>query len=150
MVRKTICILICVVVMCSLASCGFDRDELVTHVQVYKNADPVMKYIDGLEDYENIEYEAVTTTTRFSIGPHEPTYRGVIELDDDLAGEIWNRYEWEETGPVVIEFEKIDSSVLNDVTWYYSEEFQKDTIKYLPVDYLYFDGTKAVFSFKST
>ena len=150
MVRKSICILICVVTICFLTSCSFDSDELVTHVQVYKNADPVMKYIDGLEDYENIEYEAVTTTTRFSIGPHEPTYRGVIELDDELAGEIWNRYEWEETGPVVLEFEKIDSTELSDVTWYYSEEFQKDTIKYLPVDYLYFDGTRVVFSFKST
>ena len=150
MVRKMICILICLGAICSLASCRYDSNELVTHVQVYKDSGSVMKYIDGLDDYVNIEYEAVTTTTRFSIGPHEPTYRGVIELNDELAGEIWNRYEWEETGPVVIEFEKIDSSDLNDVTWYYSEEFQKDTIKYLPVDYLYFDGTRVVFSFKST
>ena len=150
MVRKAACILICFVLACPVASCGFDRNEVITHVQVYDSAEPVMKYVSGLDDFESIEYEAVTNTTRFSMGPHEPTYRGVVVLGEEFAAEIWNKYEWEEAGEVVFEFEKINENDLGGVTWYYSEEFQKDTIKYERVDYIYFDGTRVAFSFKSS
>ena len=150
MVRRLICMLLCMTVICAVASCGFDPGRKVKHVQYYNYQGPVMKYISGLDDYESIEYEAVTVTTAVSMGPHEPTYRGVIELDDDLASEIWNKYDWEEADVAAFDFEKIDAGDLNSDTWYYSEAFAKDTIKYERVDYIYFNGSSVVFSFKSS
>lgn len=109
-----------------------------------------MNHIDGLDDYESLEYEAVVRTTRISMGPHEPEYRGVIVLSGDAADEIWNKYDWEDAEAVSFEFEKIDAGKLNADTWYYSEEFEKDTFKYGGVNYIYFNGNTVVFSFQTS
>lgn len=134
----------------NVCACSFDPDELVMHVQYYSDAQPLMNHIDGLDDYESLEYESVVRTTRVSMGPHEPEYRGVIVLSDDVADEIWNKYEWEDAGPVSFEFEKIDAGNLNADTWYYSEEFEKDIVKYDRVNYIYFNGDTVVFSFQTS
>ena len=150
MVRRILGFVLCIAVVLGVASCSFDPKETVTNIQYYNDAGSVFKYIYGLDDYESIEYEAVVHTTRVSMGPHEPLYRGVIVLDGDLAEEIWNKYEWQEADPEPFEFEKLDTQSLNDDTWYYSEEFAKDTIKYEPTDYIYFNGSKVVFSFRAS
>ncbi len=147
---RFLCLLICAVVSLSVCACGFDPNELVTSVQYYSEAQPLMNHIDGLDDYESLEYEAVVRTTRISMGPHEPEYRGVIVLSGDAADEIWNKYDWEDVESVSFEFEKIDAGKLNADTWYYSEEFEKDTIKFERVNYIYFNGNTVVFSFQTS
>ena len=147
---RFLCLLICAVFSLGVCACSFDPNEPVTHVQYYSEAQPLMKHINGLDDYESLEYEAVVRTTRISMGPHEPEYRGVIVLSDDAADEIWNKYEWEDAGTVSFEFEKIDAGKLNADTWYYSEEFEKDTVKFERVNYIYFNGNTVVFSFQTS
>ena len=147
---KVFCLTLCPVFGLGVSSCGFNPDEPVTKVQYYTEDKPLMNHIDGLNDYKSLEYEAVVRTTRVSMGPHEPEYRGVIVLTDDAAEEIWNEYEWEEAEPEPFEFEKIDTDKLNSVTWYYSEEFEKDTIKYEHVNYIYFGDNTVIFSLQTS
>ena len=133
---------------CVFAAC-FDRNKISEHVQYYDYGGPVMKYVQGLDEYESIKYEAVTRKPAMAIGPSEPLYRGVIVLKEDLAEDIWDKYGWEEVDPE-FEFVKIDPVRLNSGTWYYSEEFEKDAIGYQTVDYIYFNGSEVVFSFRAS
>ncbi|MCR4556449.1 MAG: hypothetical protein K5779_01325 [Saccharofermentans sp.] len=147
---RLLCLQICFIFALSASACSFDPNEQVTHVQYYTEATPLMNHIDGIDDYDSLEYEAVVRTTRLSMGPHEPEYRGIIVLPEDSADDVWNRYEWNEANPVVLEFEKIETDDLNSDTWYYSEEFKKDTIKYGHVNYIYINGNTVIFSFQTT
>ena len=144
----TLLLVICFMA-CVLTSC-FDRSRDSEHIQYYDYGGPVMKYVHGLDEYESIKYEAVTNKPSVAIGPSEPCYRGVIVLKEDLAEDIWDKYEWEKAAPEDFEFANIDLSTLKNSTWYYSEEFEKDTIRYQPVDYIYFNGSEVLFSFRAS
>jgi len=146
---RVLSLTVCLALIPGVSACGFDPDEPVTKVQYYTEDKPLMNHIVGLDGYESLEYEAVVHTTKVSIGPSEPEYRGIIILSDDIADEIWNKYEWKEAEPGPFEFEKIDTCGFDSVTWYYSEGFEKDTIKHDRVNYIYFSENTVIFSFQT-
>ena len=145
--KKLLLLLAVCLIACAGTAC-FDKNNIKQYVQHYDYGGSVMKYVQGLDEYESIEYESVVNKPAVSIGPSEPLYRGVIVLKDDIAEAVWNKYEWEQADPE-FEFVKIDSEILNNSTWYYSEEFEKDTIRYQKDEYIYFNGSEVVFCFRA-
>ncbi|MBO7452416.1 MAG: hypothetical protein J6U54_18965 [Clostridiales bacterium] len=123
------------------ASC---RNEPIEHI-TYSTDDAIVEHYMNIPSFDKIEYEEHVVSYRyFDIGPHEPGYKGIIYLDEDLASQYWEDYEWNEV-EAEFDFDEVDVSGLGDGPWYRSSVFEHDTFKFVNVNSAYFDGEVLVF-----
>ena len=128
------------------ASC---KNEPVEHI-TYSTDDAIAERYMDISSFDKIEYEEKSISySYFDIGPHEPSYRGIIYLGEDIASQYWEDYEWNEVEDPEFEFKKVDVSNLGDGPWYRSNDFEKDHFKLVNVNYAYFDGEVVVFNIQT-
>ena len=124
-----------------------DRNEPKKVVTLLDNPSIMDRYMEGVEDYERVEYEQIAFDTGMfdGLGPHEYRFRGIVYLTEEEAARLWNEYDWEEIDAPEFEFDEVDDSTVGDGPWYRSNDFQKDNFKTVNVSFAVFDGEKIVF-----
>ena len=141
-------ILVSVIITSVLFAAGGCSNEQVEKAYYHDDDVFIRNHTSGIFEWESTEYEEVGMESLFSVGPHEPLYRGVIVLTDEYAQKISEEYEWEEID-FDPEFSQIDADGYQG-PWRTSEQFSLDAAgsKYEPFEYLVFNGDVIMFSLR--
>ena len=145
------------IILTAVAAIGFfvgctrrnarERNEPKKVVTLLDNPSIMDRYMEGVEDYERVEYEQIAFDTGMfdGLGPHDYRFRGIVYLTEDEAARLWDEYDWKEIDAPEFEFDEVDDSTVGDGPWYRSNGFQKDNYKTVNVSFAVFDGEKIVF-----
>ena len=105
-----------------------------------------LRCVNKLFKFENhiidasCEYEIYGKNEEDSIpGPTDVQYNGCLLCDKDFTDKIKNQYTWKEV-KINIKSDNIDIDKFNSTTWYYSKDFNKDTICKKYMGRIYFNG----------
>ncbi len=113
---------------------------------VRTDIEPLKKRFPNLKGIDSAEWECELLTKQGGVpGPSDYCLKGIIVLDDVVAEEYWNKYEWVEVMKE-IEANYVDLSEYKNRTWYVSNEMKKDIIStrfvgdiYISEKYLWFN-----------
>ena len=145
-IRYISIVILTALIMLTTAGC---KDEVVTDIVLRDDEYIVEQYFESIDDYKKLQYEQIVNSLKyFDIGPHEPTYRGIIYLTDDEISELYENYEWTETD-TEFEFDMVDISGVEG-PWYTCTEFNRDNFKIINCVYCVFNGEAMVFELHVT
>lgn len=141
--KKSLYGVILLVLVLGLTACG--KSHPVNKVELVSGDYVVEHYTDNFPQFDNIETERYYVSWEgglfTNIGPTEPGYRAVVSLNDNAA-ELVNTYEWELIDNPQFSLELLD--IPESQEWYVCKQFEKDKIKLVNINYLYFNGTDTV------
>lgn len=95
--------------------------------------------------YEKIYTEVDFFGYRFSIGPTDPQYRGVIYISEEDANILLEKYDWSLAQDVEFNCENVDMSEFEDCEWLISPEFEREMFSCTMVNACYFNGKNAIY-----
>ena len=135
------------IVLAVLAFCAIPKypQEFITYHKdkVYTN-----NYVSKLEgvvscEYEKIDKAYVFLGKKYSLGPTDPAYRGIITLSEEEGKKIFNDYDWHLDDEFVPEIGSLDTANLKDDEWYFNYDFDNDYF-YMGLGYVRFNGKDTI------
>ena len=144
-----ITVIVLLIVLPIFVFCAYPKTpkEFITYQKdkVFTN-----KYVDKLEgvvscEYEKIDRAYVFLGKKYSMGPTDPEYRGIITLSEEEGKKIFNSYDWhlDNTFNPSGMVGSIDTSYLNGDEWYFNYDFDNEYF-YMGLGYVRFNGKDTI------
>lgn len=140
---KTLSVMaVSVVAISAFSGCSQPAKE----VKLFKDASIMNNYMDGVSNFDSVEYEQITYTDGTNgLGPSDKRYRGFVCLNEEGSKNLFFEYDWEETTAPEFEFDKLDGRDIGGDHWFVSTQFNAENYGELDVNYAVFNGKYLVF-----
>lgn len=147
-IKKIILFVLPFIIFLPLFACSGEPEEQITH----STSTELIKKLSGddLKGIKSCEYETVRLAYKmfgknFSMGPTDPSYRGIITLSEEEGENLFNQYNWLWNDSFVLQdIGEIDTSYLQGNKWYYSNDFNVKVFPTVIVNYIYFNGKDTI------
>ena len=146
--KKIILFVLPFIIFLPLFACSVEPKEQITHstsTELIINLSG-----DDLKGIKSCEYETIRLAYRmfgknFSMGPTDPSYRGIITLSEEEGENLFNQYNWLWDDTFVLQdIGEIDTSYLQGNKWYYCNDFNVKVFPTVIVNYIYFNGKDTI------
>ncbi len=147
-IKKIIIFILPFIIILPLFACSVEPEEQITHstsTELIKNLSG-----DDLKGIKTCEYETIRLAYKmfgknFSMGPTDPSYRGIITLSEEEGENLFNQYNWLWDDTFVLQdIGEIDTSYLQGNKWYYCNDFNVKVFPTVIVNYIYFNGKDTI------
>lgn len=136
-----------ILLLFSLSSCSVEPQEIIT---TGSGTAFIEKLTEDLDGVKRCEYETIRVAYRmfgknFSMGPTDPSYRGIITLSEEEGERIFKEYNWLLDDTFVAGgMSEIDTSYLQGEDWYFCNDFEVHTFPTVIVHYVRFNGKDTI------
>lgn len=147
-IKKIIIFILSFIIFLPLFACSVEPEEQITH----STSTELIKKLSGddLKGIKSCEYETIRLAYKmfgknFSMGPTDPSYRGIITLSEEEGENLFNQYNWLCDDTFVLQdIGEIDTSYLQGNKWYYCNDFNVKDFPTVIVNYIYFNGKDTI------
>ena len=145
--NKTSYFILSILLLFSLSACSGEPQEIIT---TGSGTAFIENLTEDLEGIDGCEYETIRLTYRmfgrnFSMGPTDPSYRGIITLSEEEGERIFKEYNWISDDTFTADnMSEIDTSSLRGEDWYYCNDFEVHTFPTVIVHYVRFNGKDTI------
>ena len=146
-IKKISLFIVSILLMFSFSACMGQLQEFVYYDTDTKLINNIARDLDGVTgcEYESVRVAMNMFGKPFSMGPTDPTYRGIITLSEEEGQKLLEEYEWELDDTYVLQnIGDIDTSYLKCCEWYTCNDFDSDIFKTVIVEYVYFNGKDTI------
>ncbi len=152
-INKISCFILSIILFFSLSACSADPQEIIT---TGSGTAFIKKITEDLDDVKGCKYETIRVAytmfgKNFSMGPTDPSYRGIITLSEEEGERIFKEYNWLLDDTFTPDgMSEIDTSYLQGEEWYYCNDFDVHTFPTVIVNYVRFNGKDTIVFYVSS
>ena len=145
--KKFSCIILEIIIFFSFTACSPDPQEIITTDSGTAFINNLTEDLDGITgcEYETVRLAYTMFGKNFSMGPTDPSYRGIITLSEEEGEKIFNDYNWILDDTFTPDgMSEIDTSDLQGEDWYYCNNFDVHTFPTVIVNCVRFNGKDTI------
>ena len=152
-INKISCFILSILLFFSFTACSGEEKETITTGSDTALIKKLTEDLDGITgcEYETIRRAYTMFGQNFSMGPTDPSYRGIITLSEEEGKRIFKEYYWLLDDTFMADgMSDIDTSDLQGEDWYYCNSFDVHTFPTAIVHYVRFNGKDKIVFYVSS
>lgn len=146
---KKICLMfVAIVGLLGMTACGETKEDISLRTAGNEFAGHYGDFEfqkDVYVDYEMVSSYIDVLGAKWSMGPSDPAFRGVIYISPEDAQYLLDNYTWVEEPDPELNCVQVDMSGLAGSTWMRCGDFSRELFSKILMNHCYFNGVDAIY-----